>query len=42
MVVWPHFTDPNPAHACGWVVLGLPAIAVASMLATSTWLDACR
>lgn len=41
-LAWPHFTDPNPALACAWVVLGLPPMAVAWMLASTTWLDSCR
>jgi hypothetical protein len=42
LLLWPHVTDPNPALAAAWVVIGLPAFAVAWMLATATWLEACR
>jgi hypothetical protein len=40
--LWPHMTDPNPALACAWVVLALPPVAVAWLIACSTWQDACR
>jgi len=42
LLVWPHITDPNPALACAWVVLGLPPITAAWVFASTTWLDACR
>ena len=42
LLVWPHCTDPNPALACAWVVLGLPPIVAAWMFASTTWLDSCR
>ena len=42
LLVWPHITDPNPALACAWVVLGLPPIAAAWAFASTSWLDACR
>ena len=42
LLLWPHLTDPNPALAAAWVVLGLPPFAVAWLFATTTWLDACR
>ena len=42
LLVWPHLTDPNPALAAAWVVLGLPPFALAWLFATTTWLDACR
>jgi hypothetical protein len=42
LLVWPHLTDPNPALAAAWVVLGLPPLALAWLFATTTWLDACR
>jgi len=42
LLLWPHVTDANPALACAWVVLGLPPIAVAWLIASSTWLDAAR
>jgi hypothetical protein len=42
LMVWPHLTDPNPALAAAWTVLGLPPVAMAWMMATTTWLDACR
>ena len=42
LLLWPHMTDPNPALAAAWVVLGLPPFAVAWMFATSSWFDACR
>jgi hypothetical protein len=42
VLLWPHITDANPALACAWVVIGLPPIVVAWLLASSTWLDACR
>jgi hypothetical protein len=42
LLVWPHITDANPALACAWVVIGLPPIVVAWLMASSTWLDTCR
>ncbi len=42
LLLWPHMTDANPALACAWVVIGLPPITFAWLLASSTWLDACR
>jgi hypothetical protein len=42
LLVWPHITDANPALACAWVVIGLPPIAVAWLVASSTWLDSAR
>jgi hypothetical protein len=42
VLLWPHLTDSNPALAAAWSVLGLPPIAIAWMVATSTWLAACR
>jgi len=42
LLLWPHLTDPNPALAAAWTVLGLPPMAMAWMVATTTWLDACR
>jgi hypothetical protein len=42
LLVWPHVTDPNPALAAAWVVLGLPPFVLAWLFATTTWLDACR
>jgi hypothetical protein len=42
LLLWPHFTDPNPALAAARVVLGLPPCAAAWLLVTTTWLDACR
>lgn len=42
LLLWPHLTDANPALACAWVVIGLPPTAVAWMVASATWLDACR
>jgi len=42
LLVWPHVTDANPALAAAWVVLGIPPIAMAYMVATATWMDACR
>ncbi len=42
VLLWPHLTDPNPALACAWAVLGLPPIAIAWLVASSSWLDACR
>lgn len=42
LLVWPHLTDANPALACAWVVIGLPPTAIAWMIASATWLDACR
>jgi hypothetical protein len=42
LLLWPHMTDPNPALAAAWVVLGLPPFALAWLFATTTWLDACR
>jgi hypothetical protein len=42
LLLWPHLTDPNPALAAAWVVFGLPPFTVAWLLATGTWLEACR
>lgn len=42
LLLWPHFTDPNPALAAAWVVLGLPPFTAAWLFVTTTWLDACR
>lgn len=42
LLVWPHITDANPALACAWVVIGLPPIALAWLVASSSWLDAAR
>lgn len=42
LLIWPHLTDQNPALAAAWVVFGLPPFALAWMLATTSWLDACR
>ncbi len=42
LLIWPHLTDRNPALAAAWVVFGLPPVLLAWMLATTTWLDACR
>jgi hypothetical protein len=42
VLLWPHITDPNPALAAAWCVLGLPPMAMAGMVATTTWLAACR
>lgn len=42
VLLWPHLTDPNPALAAAWSVLGLPPMAMAAMVATTTWLAACR
>jgi hypothetical protein len=42
LLVWPHFTDPNPALACAWVVLGLPPVTAAWLFASTTWTDSCR
>ncbi|HYO43267.1 MAG TPA: hypothetical protein VES19_08730 [Candidatus Limnocylindrales bacterium] len=42
LLLWPHLTDPNPALAAAWVVLALPPFVLAWLLATTTWLDACR
>lgn len=42
LLLWPHVTDPDPATASSWVVLGVPPFAVAWLFATTAWLDACR
>jgi hypothetical protein len=42
LLLWPHLTDANRALAAGWLVLGMPPFALAWLLATTTWLDACR
>lgn len=42
LLVWPHITDPNPALACTWVVLGLPPVTAAWLFASTTWSDSCR
>jgi hypothetical protein len=42
VLLWPHIADPNPGLAAAWVVLGLPPIVVAWLVASSTWLDASR
>lgn len=42
LLLWPHVTDPNPGLAAAWVVIGLPPFAAAWMLATTTWMEACR
>ena len=42
LLLWPHVTDANPALACAWVVIGLPPIVVAWLVASSTWWDAAR
>jgi hypothetical protein len=42
LLLWPHFTDPNPAIAAAWVVLGLPPFVAAWLVVTAAWLDACR
>lgn len=42
LLVWPHITDPNPALACAWAVLGLPPIVAAWLFASSTWLAAAQ
>jgi hypothetical protein len=42
LLLWPHVTDPNPALAAAWVVLGLPPFVAAWLFVTSMWLDACR
>ncbi len=42
LLLWPHFTDPNPALAAAWVVLGLPPFVAAWLFVTTMWLDACR
>jgi hypothetical protein len=42
LLLWPHFTDPNPAIAAAWVVLGLPPFVAAWLVVTTAWLDGCR
>jgi hypothetical protein len=42
VLLWPHLTDPNPALAAAWAVLGVPPVVLAWLLASSTWLDASR
>ena len=42
LLLWPHVTDPNPALAAAWVVLGLPPFVAAWLFVTTTWHDACR
>jgi hypothetical protein len=42
LLLWPHFTDANPALAAAWVVLGLPPFVAAWLFVTTMWLDACR
>jgi hypothetical protein len=42
LVLWPHITDANPALACAWVVIGLPPMVAAWIIASSVWLDTCR
>jgi hypothetical protein len=42
LLVWPHVTDANPALACAWVVLGMPPLAAAWLIASSTWLEAAQ
>ena len=42
LLLWPHFTDPNPALAAAWVVLALPPFVAAWLFVTNRWLDACR
>jgi hypothetical protein len=42
LLLWPHITDANPALACAWVVIGLPPVTLAWLVASTTWLDAGR
>ncbi len=42
LVLWPHITDANPALACAWVVIGLPPMVAAWIVASSVWLESCR
>lgn len=42
LIAWPPLMDPDGAVALVWMVLGLPPMVVAWILATSAWLDACR
>jgi hypothetical protein len=42
VMTWPHLNDPNPALRGAWAVLGLPPIVVAWIVATNSWLHACR
>ncbi len=42
LLLWPHITDANPALACAWVVIGLPPVTIAWLVASSSWLDAGR
>lgn len=42
LLLWPHLTDPNPALAGAWAVLGVPPFTLAWMFAATTWLNACR
>ncbi len=42
LLLWPHLTDPNPAISAAWVVLAVPPAACAWIVATTSWLDACR
>jgi len=42
VLLWPHVTDPNPALAAAWCVLGVPPVVFAWLLASATWLDASR
>lgn len=42
LLLWPHCTDRNPGLAAAWVVLGMPAFAIAWLFTTVSWLEACR
>lgn len=42
LLLWPNLTAENPAKGATWTVMALPPTAIAWLLATIAWLDACR
>jgi hypothetical protein len=42
LLLWPHFTHPDWRVAQAWIVMAVPPTLLAWVLATTTWLDACR
>ncbi len=42
LLLWPRITDADPAAAATWVVMALPPFVLAWLLATESWLQACR
>ena len=42
VLAWPHLNDPSIEVRGAWGAIGVPALATAWILASNTWIEACR